>query len=176
MRKLTFVDWAVGALAALVFLAFWTSVPPPRPAQALSSSPTACVTPKLWLKASNASTAVDIITTPTSGAKITSILMAVNDGGAGTIYYGVVRLTDGTTPIQLGQFLIKPTAASTGAGYSAGLGLFNYLMQIPGLPVDSDGNPYMLMTSSHTLQFFQGSSSVGTTANALQIIVTGCEF
>lgn len=140
------------------------------PAQALSSAPTACVTPKVWLKTSNGiANPQPIIVTPPSGAKITGITMSVTQG-TGT-WYGLLFLTDGATNMGLGMHRVP-----AGAGHGTGVATHNYLMMVAGLPQDSDGNTYLLMTPTHTLNLDLGSASSGHTNTGLQVMVTGCQF
>lgn len=163
----------VAAVIGFFVLAAATVITNRPPAQALSSAPTACITPKLWIQKSNAGSSVNVVSAPASGAKITGITMSV-ETNTGT-WYGVVGISDATNHIQLGQVGIPLQT-----GYAPGTTHFNFFAQIAGgLPIDSDGNPYLLLTPSHTLYFAQGSSCVscgGGNADKLQIAVIGCQF
>jgi hypothetical protein len=165
-------DLLIAAVVGFLVLGAATVFTNRPPAVALSSSPTACITPKLWIQKSNAAAAVNVVATPASGAKITGISMSV-ETATGT-WYAVVGILDATNHIQFGQMSVP-----LGAGYSPGVPNYNYLNQVTGLPLDSDGNPYILLTAAHTLYFAQGSSCVtcgGGNADKLQIAVIGCQF
>lgn len=149
-----------------VLLVLWAG-----PAFALSSSPTACITPKAWVAKTNGKvTPVDLIATPASGAKVTAINVGLTD--AANTYYIQLYLNDGSVSYSMGQFLVQ-----AGAGYGVGTTMMNYINKIPGLPYDSDGNRYIFIPPTFNLKIIQGSgTSGGASATATEVMAFGCQF
>ena len=154
----------------LVLTLVWTAIPPHQSRAVVSSDPTVCVTPMSWLQAIQSTvTPTALITTPTNGAKVTSILAAVNDA-PNTYLLNVLMNNNAGNQHQLGKF--QMTAG--GAGFATGIAPFNQLQQIGGLPIDSDNNAYLFVPSTFTLQLLLGTGS--SVANSVQVTAFGCLF
>ncbi len=134
-------------LTVFMLAMVWAAIPPHRTIAAVSSDPTVCVTPITWVQTiQSTATPTALITTPTNGAKVTSILAGVQDA-VNTYYLNVLMNSNAGNQHQLGQFRMP-----LGAGFTIGVAPHNQLQQIGGLPIDSDNNPYMFVPSTFTLQ------------------------
>lgn len=88
-----------------------------------------------------------IATGSADGTKISAINVTSNDTAARDVTFGI---TTGGTFYPLGTITIPVTAGQIAA--TAAVSLLD-LTKVPGLPIDSDGNPYIFLSSaSDTLQ------------------------
>ena len=98
------------------------------------------------LNANAAGTFVTLYTAGASGSKVSSITAA----SSGTIAHDLqIAITNGGT-----TYLLGTVAVAIGAGNTSGVPSTNLLSatNFPGLPLDSDGNPFILLVFGDTLQ------------------------
>lgn len=126
----------------------------------MSSTPAFFVTPKTIaarLQNSDGTSLVTVYTPPAGGAKVVSLVAASTDGTARDIQ---LTITKGGVDYPLGTTQVAITAGTIAA--TAQTNLINRT-QYPGLPVDSDGQPYLLLESGAVLK---AKSLVAVTAAA----------
>lgn len=105
-------------------------------------------TPKLGLAtvaAADTTTAKTVVTAGANGSKVTSLMLAGNDTAAKDIQWGVTR---SATFYPYGTITVPITAGTIAA--TPGVDAFASATS-PGLPLDSDGQPYLLLESGDTL-------------------------
>lgn len=109
-----------------------------------------------------------IVTAGSSGSKVVALIAASDDTSARDVEFGI---TNGGTFYPLGTKTIPITA-----GTVAGAPSVNLLDPsiIPGLPVDNDGNPYLLLVSGDTLQ--AKTLTTVTTAKAVSLTAVYGDF
>lgn len=109
-----------------------------------------------------------VYTAGASGSKITSLIATSTDTSSRDVE---ISITNGGT-----SYAIGTVSVVAGAGTSSGVNSVNMLnlSNIPGLPVDSDGQPYLLLISGDTLTL---SALVSvTTAKTITISAFGGDF
>jgi hypothetical protein len=138
-------------ITALFFLAFgslgWAAV--------TSNSIVTTQTPKAYkAQITNASgtTPVNLVIPGTNGTKVISIVCSNTDASSYNVTFSVLRSS--TT------YLLDTVAIPASAGYSASAPPVSILntINIPGIPQDSDGNPYLFLEPTDTLQMANGST------------------
>ncbi len=100
-----------------------------------------------------------VYTAGANGSKVTGLIAQSTDTSARDVQ---VSITNGGTSYPLGT-----VAVPIGAGNSGTVPSVNLInaTQMPGIPVDSDGNPYLLLQSGDTL-----TVSALTTVTAAKLI------
>lgn len=112
---------------------------------------------KLALTAyTTASTTATHVTGDTSGSKVMS-LNAASDSTSAHIF--LIKLSTGGTAVTLGAVSIPASAGTDGATPSVNM-LSATL--IPGLPVDSNGNPFLYLPSTSHILTLTASASINT--------------
>ncbi len=103
-------------------------------------------------------TAVTLFTPGANGSKVNGLVCTSNDSSAETIDLEIVQnaLT----------YILSGFSIAIGAGVTVGTAPLNAMSAtlMPGLPVDSDGNPYLLLA---------GANQGATASEILQIVTTG---
>ena len=99
--------------------------------------------------------AVTIYTAGASGSKITALLASSTDSSAQTV---VIAIYNGATYFVLGSTSIPITAGTISA--TGSVDLMNSTA-MPALPLDSDGNHYLILASGDTLV----ATALGLTAS-----------
>lgn len=109
-----------------------------------------------------------VYTAGASGSKITSLMASSTDTAARDV---AISITNGGT-----SYVIGVVAVPIGAGTSSGVNSVNMLnlSNMPGLPVDSDGQPYLLLVFGDTLTL-SALTSV-TAAKTITISAIGGDF
>ncbi len=87
-----------------------------------------------------------VYTAASSGSKITSLIAASDDTAAHDIQ---ISIANGGT-----NYLLGTVAVAIGAGNSGTVPAVNLLdlTKLVGMPIDSDGNPYIFLINGDTLQ------------------------
>lgn len=122
-----------------------------------------------FLPASTPTAYLTLYTAGANGSKCFSMWATSNDSAAhvltvqlvnATIKYGGMTLTTGTSL----------------PGFATGVGALNLMSSTvwPGLPLDSDGNPYIILASGDTLQATY--TTAVTAADAVNIVTTCSDF
>lgn len=88
-----------------------------------------------------------ISTGAANGTKITAVMVATDDTGARDLQVGITRV--GPVFYPLGTKTIPIGSGTTAA--AAGVNLLDPAI-IPGLPIDSDGQPYLFLENGQSLQ------------------------
>lgn len=86
-----------------------------------------------------------VYTAGAAGSKLTGLLASSSDTGAKIVQ---VSVTTAGTSFLIGS--VNVPAASGTDGVTPSVNLFSPSL-LPGLPLDSDGNPYLLLVSGDTL-------------------------
>lgn len=151
MRSLNMKALFFAPLTALVFLVFGSA----GGATVTSNSIVTTQTPKAYkAQITNASgtTAVNLVAPGTNGTKVISIVCSNTDTSAYNVTFSVLRSS--TT------YLLDtvPIPASAGSSASAPPVSILNATNIPGIPQDSDGNPYLFLEPTDTLQMANGST------------------
>ena len=97
--------------------------------------------------AADTTTAKTVVTAPAGGSKVTGLILASDDTSARDIQFGVTQSGGSFYPI--GTVTVPITAGTIAATPSV-----NAINRstCPGLPLDSDGNPYILLESGDKLE------------------------
>jgi hypothetical protein len=107
---------------------------------------------KAQITSSSGTTPVSLVTPGANGTKVVSIICSNTDTSAYNVTFAVVR---SSATYLLGTIAVGPNAGNTsGAPPVSILNTTN----IPGIPQDSDGNPYLFLESSDMLQMVNGST------------------
>jgi hypothetical protein len=151
MRSLQMKTRFLALVTALGFLAFGS----PGWAAVTANSIVTTQTPKAYkAQITNASgtTAVNLVTPGTNGTKVISVICSNTDTSAYNVTFSVLRSS--TT------YLLDSVAIPASAGSSASVAPVSILnsTNIPGIPVDSDGNPYLFLEPTDTLQMANGAT------------------
>lgn len=130
---------------------------------AVTATPVFVQTPRAYkVQLSNATgtTLTTLTAGGASGTKVTGLWATSTDTASNTIIVSIQR----TGPVNFVQATITLPANS---GNTAGTPAVNLMAAgvWPGLPVDSDGNPYFILESTDTLQV-----AVGTTITATKLV------
>lgn len=115
-------------------------------------------------------TAKDVITAGASGTKITSILATNTDGTNRNVILQIVRATTQAGTYQLTFLQINASAGNINTTPS-----FNLLINIPGLPIDNDGNPYLFLQSGDKIQALLDAGAV-TAGKLISVLAIGGDF
>lgn len=131
----------------------------------MSSTPAFFVTPKTIaarLQNSDGTSLVTVYTPPVSGAKVVALMGSSTDATARDIQ---LAITKGGVDYPIGTTTVAITSGTIAA--TAQTNLLNRT-NFPGLPVDSDGQPYLLLETGAVLK---AKSLVAVTAAAFVNIV-----
>jgi hypothetical protein len=151
MRLAQMRNGFLAVVTALAFLAFglsgWAAVTP--------NSIVTTQTPRAYkAQITNASgtTPVSLITPGANGTKVISIVCSNSDTSAYNLTFSVLRSSI--------AYVLGTVAIAASAGNAAGTPPVSILnaTNIPGIPQDSDGNPYLFLESTDTLQMANGST------------------
>jgi len=137
----------------------------------MSSSPSFAVTPKAGLVQivnADASNQKSVLAAGASGTKVTGLLVSSDDTSARVLQISILR---SAVNYVLGS--VSVPAASGTDGSTPALDLLKSTL-IPGLPVDNDGQHYLLMESGDTLQV--KSLATVTSAKTIHVAAIGAEF
>jgi hypothetical protein len=112
-------------------------------------------TPKAYkAQITNASgtTAVSLVTPGANGTKVISIVCTNTDASGYNVAFSVLRSST--------SYVLDTATIAAGAGTSASTPPASILnaTNIPGIPLDSDGNPYLFLEPTDTLQMANGST------------------
>lgn len=135
---------------------------------AQNQAPTFIKQPQNGKVTANSTTNANIYTAGGNGSKITSIVCTTNSSAAVTVTLSILNTSVLYT---LGTISI-PANAGTNTTTPSMQVLTN--SQLPNLPVDSDGNPYLFLISGDNLQVSLGAAI--TSPNVATFIVTGGDF
>lgn len=130
----------------------------------MASAPIFVGTPKVaqvTIVNATGTTKQDLVTGGASGSKVTSITCASDDTAAKVVQ--VFLLKSGGSAILLGAASCAITGGSDGTTLAT-----NLLGLIPGLPVDSDGQRYVLLETGDKIQVALNTGTV-TAAKTLSI-------
>lgn len=131
----------------------------------MSSTPTYVASPNPGLAQianADASSLKDLVTAGSSGTKVTGINVASTDTSARVIQLWQTR---SATAYLIGSLSVPAASGNDGSTISA-----NLLGLIGGLPVDNDGNPYILLKSGDKLQV--SSTTTVTSAKIVHVTAT----
>lgn len=111
------------------------------------------------------------------GSKITGIWVTSNDGSAAHLV--TVQLSTSTTahcsPTNLSCLGGVAITIPVSSGFANGVGAVNILSSWPGLPTDSDGNPYIYLTDA--TQTVEATFATALTASTqIAVVVQGADF
>jgi hypothetical protein len=124
---------------------------------------------KVQILPADTSTLKTLVTGGANGTKIVNITVASTDTSARDVQFGI---TTGGTFFPIGTVTIPITAGTIAA--TAAINLMATTLA-PSLPLDSDGNPFILLSSaSDTLQV--KSLTTVTAAKELDITAFGADF
>ena len=124
---------------------------------AVTATPVFVQTPKIAITAyTTASGTVTHITGGTNGSKIVSLTAASNSTSAHTV---TVALSTGGTAVTLGAVSVPASAGTDGATSAVDI-LGSSLL--PGLPVDGDGQRYLLLPSTAYTLTVATSATINT--------------
>lgn len=113
------------------------------------AAPNFAAVPKIALQQilnADASAWKDLVTAGSSGSKVAAVMAASDDTSARVVQLSVLR---SAVNYILGSVNVPIASGTDGA--AVGVNLLN-LTSIPGLPIDSDGQPYLLLQSGDKLQ------------------------
>lgn len=134
-------------------------------AQAVTATPAFLQTPKMAAVVASGIVQTTIYTAPTTGAKVIGLLLTNTTGTASTATCQVKQSATAIT------FLVISVAVN--AGTANGVPAVNAFSaaNTPGLPIDSDGNPFIYLTNaSDSIQCASSGSA------ALSYIAIVAEF
>jgi len=138
-------------LAALTLFAFGS----PTWATVTANSVVTTQAPKAYkaqITNTSGTTTVSLVTPGANGTKVVSIVCTNTDSSGYNVTFSVLR---SSTAYVLDTAAIPAGAGSSGATPPASI--LNATL-IPGIPVDSDGNPYLFLEPTDTLQMANGST------------------
>jgi hypothetical protein len=123
---------------------------------------------KFQLVNGSGTTAQTVYTAGGNGSKVTALVFSSTDTAAHDVQ---ISITNGGT-----AYLLGTISVTIGAGNTSTVPSVNALanVQLPGLPLDSDGNPYILLISGDTLQIT--AVVAVTTAKFVTAIATVGDF
>lgn len=124
--------------------------------------------PQNFKAVANSTTNANIYTAGTNGSKITSVVCTTNSSAAVTV---TLQILNTSVLYTIGTISIPANAGTNTTTPSVQL-LTN--SQLPNLPVDSDGNPYLFLVSGDNLQATLGAAILSP--NVCTYIVTGGDF
>jgi hypothetical protein len=101
-----------------------------------------------------------------NGTKLVALIATNTDSNAYVLQMSLVR---GAT-----TYLIGTVAIPAGAGSAAVTPAVNLMVSLTGLPVDSDGNPFLFLASGDTLAI--NTLSTVAASKALAVIGIGADF
>lgn len=113
------------------------------------ASPNFAATPKIALAQilnADATAWKDLVTAGASGSKVAAVLAASDDTSARVVQLSVLR---SSVNYILGSVNVPIASGTDGA--AAGVNLLN-LTAMPGLPIDADGQPYLLLQNGDKIQ------------------------
>jgi hypothetical protein len=95
---------------------------------------------------------VSLVAGGANGTKVISIICSNTDTSGYNLTFSVLRSSS--------SYVLGTVAVAASAGSLAGSPPVSVLNQtnVPGIPLDSDGNPYLFLESTDTLQMANGSS------------------
>lgn len=114
----------------------------------MATTPNSIVTPQtpkngvVQILPADTTTQKTVFTAGSNGSKVTGLVLSSTDTSARDVAVSVTR--SGTS------YLLGTVTLPIGAGFSGAVPAVNGLT-FPGLPADSDGNPYLLLLSGDTL-------------------------
>jgi hypothetical protein len=140
--------------ALVMTLPFLVFVSPGRAALTANSIITT-QTPRAYkaqITNTSGTTAVSLVTPGSNGTKVISIICSNTDTSDYNVTFSVLRSS--TT------YVLGTVAIAASAGNLAGTPPASILnaTNIPGIPLDSDGNPYLFLEPTDTLQMASGST------------------
>jgi hypothetical protein len=139
---------------------------------AVTATPALPQTPKSYkvqILPADTSSLKTIATGGANGTKINAINVASTDTSDRVVQFGIYV---GSTLFILGTKTI-PLASGTTAG-TPSVALLN-LTDLPGLPVDSDGNPYLFLSDASSSLQIKSLTTV-TTAKEIDVVASGADF
>jgi hypothetical protein len=107
---------------------------------------------KAQLTNTSGTTAVNLVTPGSNGTKVISVVCSSTDSSGHNVTFSIAR---SSTSYVLGSVAIAASAGSLAGTPSASI--LN-ATNIPGIPLDSDGNPYLFLEATDTLQMASGSA------------------
>lgn len=138
----------------------------------MAVTPNSVVTPQtpkrsaVQIVAADASNQKTLYTAGSNGSKITGMILQSNDTSPRDI---LISITRSATVYNLGCVTVP-----IGAGNSGAVPSVNGLSAIVGLPVDSDGNPYLFLESGDSITI--ASTTTVTAAKTLNANAIGADF
>lgn len=135
------------------------------------STPVCVQTPKLGLQQilnANGTALLTVVTGGTNGTKVTSLTLTSSDTSQRIIQVWVTR--SGTS------YLLGSVTVAASSGFDGATSVVSVLSStlIPGLPVDNDGQPYLLLMSGDTLQI--GSTTTVTSGKIIYATAVEADF
>jgi hypothetical protein len=123
--------------------------------------------PHLQIVAADTTTAKTLFTCPADGAKIVGMFVTTSDTTANGVQISVLNTS---------TYVIATVTVPLSAGYVAGAPAVNLLSGTnwPGLPLDSDGNPYFYCESGDVLQ--AAATLTLVSAEVMNIFVVAANF
>lgn len=140
---------------------------------AVTSTPVFVQTPKnykLQIVNADGTSLKTIATGGTNGTKISAIVVTSNDTAARNVTWGI---TTSAVFFPLGTVQIPITAGQVDLTNTA-VNLLD-IGKTPGLPVDSDGNPYIFLSGTGDTLQAEVTTSV-TAAKAVTFVAIGADF
>jgi hypothetical protein len=119
--------------------------------------------------ASTASTYLTLYTAGANGSKVFGVIGTTSDTATHAASIAVVV---GAVKYQFGDVTIPSTAGTVGT--VPPVALFS-AANTPGLPVDNDGNPYIVLVSGDTLQA-TFSTALGLAGSVLNIVCMAADY
>lgn len=113
----------------------------------VTSTPVLVQTPSLGLVTilpADTTSLKTLVTAGTNGSKVTGVTLATDETSARTIELWVTRSAT--------NYLLGAANVPIGAGSTAGVNAVDLMGVIPGLPIDNDGQPYLLLMSGDVLK------------------------
>lgn len=111
---------------------------------------------------------VTLVTAGANGSKVTGINLASTDG---TLRNVQISISNGSVNFLLGTVPVPITAGNDGV--TPAVQAFNSSL-IPGLPIDNDGQPYLFVPASNTIQI-KATTATGS-GNLIFAICTYADF
>lgn len=139
---------------------------------AVTSTPVFPQTPnngKVQIANADAQSQKTVYTGGSNGSKIVSLIAQSTDTSSRDIQ---ISMTNGGTSYPLGTVTVGAGAGNSGA--TAGVSLLN-ITQIPGLPLDSDGNPFIFLASSSDVLTVEALTTV-TSGKLVTVTAIAADF
>lgn len=124
-----------------------------------------------WTSVDGAAATKTIYTGGTNGSKVVAINVATN---ATETHLLTLSVTRNSTTYALGAITLPTSAGTDGTNPSISLLTGSTGNTIPSLPVDSDGQKYIFLTSVDTLQITHATSFTG--GKKMDVIAFGADF